>query len=89
MGYLDYTGLSHFKDKLETIFAPINHKHQSASLGSSIYYTSGTGTAAKTTSPYNFAKWEANLPEITSLYDGLTISYKVPVAGHGTYGTCL
>lgn len=49
----------------------------------------GTGTAAVTTSPYNFAKWECPLPEVTSLYDGLTIAYKVPVAGNGSYGTCL
>ncbi len=30
MGYLDYNGLSHFKDKLTTIFAPIVHTHNVA-----------------------------------------------------------
>ena len=52
-------------------------------------YIVGTGTAAKTNSPFCFSKWEADAPEITSLYNGLTILYKVPVAGNGKYGTCL
>lgn len=52
-------------------------------------YAVGTGTAAVTTSPYTHAKWEANIPVVTNLTDGLTIAYKVPVAGNGTYGTCL
>lgn len=52
-------------------------------------YIVGTGTAAKTSTPFCFSKWEASASEITSLYDGLTILYKVPVAGNGTYGTCL
>lgn len=57
--------------------------------GGGLPYAAGTGTAAKTTSPYNFAKWEADISEITELKDGLVITYKVPVAGNGTYGTCL
>ena len=53
-------------------------------------YKTGTGTAAKTSSPYCFAKWEVVLDDsITELYDGLAIVYKVPVAGNGSYGTCL
>ena len=52
-------------------------------------YIVGTGTAAVTTSPYTHTKWEASAPEITELYDGLTIIYKVPVAGNGSYGTAL
>ncbi len=68
------------KVKLGTTTYDINSVH-------SCY--NGTGTAAVTTSPYTFAKWECSLPEVTSLYDGLTIVYKVPVAGNGSYGTCL
>lgn len=52
-------------------------------------YIVGTGTAAVTSSPYTHSKWEASAPEITELYDGLTIIYKVPVAGNGSYGTGL
>ena len=50
-----------------------------------------SGTAAVTTSPYTAAKWQttADDPRITSLYSGLTISLKIPVAGNGTYGTLL
>ena len=49
------------------------------------------GTAAVTTSPYTASKWytTANDPRITSLYSGLTISLKIPVAGNGSYGTLL
>lgn len=52
-----------------------------------IHYTTGTGTAAVTTSPYNFAKWDCTINSVTELYDGLTVVYKVPVAGNGSYGT--
>ena len=50
-----------------------------------------SGTAAVTSSPYTAAKWQttADDPRITSLYSGLTISLKIPVAGNGTYGTLL
>lgn len=54
-----------------------------------VFFAKGTGTAAKTTSPYNYSKWEASISNITELEDGLTIAYQVPVAGNGTYGTCL
>lgn len=52
-------------------------------------YIQGTGTAAVTSSPYCFSKWEAADTNIDSLFDGLMIAYRVPVAGNGTYGTCL
>lgn len=54
-----------------------------------VHYAAGTGTTAVTSSPYTFSKWEASIPAITELYDGLIIAYKVPVAGNGSYGTCL
>ena len=53
------------------------------------HYIAGTGTAAVTTSPYTFAKWEASSDAITELYDGLAIVYKVPVVGSSVAGTCL
>lgn len=49
----------------------------------------GTGTAAKTSSPYCHAKWEASMPEVAAPVHGMTILYKVPVAGNGSYGTAL
>lgn len=60
-------------------------------IGGGVIYPcyDGTGTAAITTSPYNYAKWDGLISNITNLYDGLTIAYKVPIAGHATYGTCL
>ena len=56
--------------------------------GIGVYYKTGTGTAAVTTSPYTFAKWDCTDERVTELYDGLMMLYKVPVAGNGTYGTC-
>lgn len=56
---------------------------------SALRYVTGTGTAAKTSSPYISAKWEADIDDISEYYDGLTIVYKVPVAGNGSYGTVL
>ena len=49
------------------------------------------GTAAVTTSPYTSSKWytTADDSRIAALYSGLTISLKIPVAGHSTYGTLL
>ena len=50
-------------------------------------YVIGTGTEAKTTSgSYHHAKWDAVLPGITNLETGLYFVYKIPVAGHNTYG---
>ena len=56
---------------------------------SALRYVTGTGTAAKTSKPYISAKWEADIDDISEYYDGLTIVYKVPVAGNGSYGTVL
>ena len=49
------------------------------------------GTAAVTSSPYTASKWYTTTddPRITSLYSGLTISLKIPIAGNGSYGTLL
>lgn len=30
-----------------------------------VHYAAGTGTAAVTSSPYTFSKWEASIPAIT------------------------
>ena len=56
---------------------------------SALHYIAGSGTAAVTSKPYNYAKWEGTDDKITEYYNGLTILYKVGVAGNGTYGTCL
>lgn len=53
------------------------------------YVTEITGTAAVTSKPYNAAIWAGTCPGVTSLYTGLTVQVKVPVAGNGTYGTVL
>ena len=61
----------------------------------SIPFFTGTGTAAKTSSPYDSARWIYNgASEITldangKPADGTTICVRVPVAGNGTYGTGL
>lgn len=52
-------------------------------------YFAGTGTAAVTSSPYCFAKWNLTGSDLTELKDGATLIYKVPVAGNASYGTCL
>ena len=55
----------------------------------------GTGTAAKTSSPYNSARWtydgasEITLDANGKPANGTTICVRVPVAGHGSYGTGL
>ncbi len=50
-----------------------------------------SGTAAVTTSPYTASKWYTTVddPRITTLYSGLTITLKIPIAGNGSYGTVL
>ena len=50
-------------------------------------YRNVTGTAAKTTSPQNSAKWDVTDDTVTQYWDGMIVSVKVPVAGHATYGT--
>ena len=62
------------------------------SMPDGVFFLSNvSGTAAVTSSPYTSAKWytTANDNRITSLYSGLTIALKIPVAGHSTYGTVL
>ena len=54
-----------------------------------IDYLTGTGTAAKNTSPYCFAKWDFTDENVTEYYDGLAYFIKVPVAGNSTYGSCI
>lgn len=51
--------------------------------------TNVTGTAAVTTNLYNAAVWSGTCDGVTSLYTGLTVNIKIPVAGNGTYGTVL
>ena len=48
-----------------------------------------TGTAAVTSSPYYASRWTGKYPGIDSLYTGLKVQVKVPVAGNETYGTVL
>ena len=58
--------------------------------GGGLCYVEGSGSiAAVTTSPYYAAQWKGTSQDITSLYTGLTIIYKLDVAGNGTYGTLL
>lgn len=52
-------------------------------------YRSLTGTAAVTSSPYTHAKWDVTDDTVTQYVDGMVVCVKVPVAGHGTYGTGL
>lgn len=50
-------------------------------------YRTLTGTAADTISPYNHSKWDVTDSTVTEYVDGMVVCLKVPVAGHGTYGT--
>jgi len=45
--------------------------------------------AQKTTSPVSAAIWRGNCENISSLYSGLRVTYKVPVVGGASYGTVL
>lgn len=54
------------------------------------YYVPGTNSeVAKTTNPYYAARWRGTCSKVSGLYSGLTIWYKVEVAGHSTYGVVL
>lgn len=54
------------------------------------FYVAGTNSiACVTTSPYYAARWKGTNDQITSLYTGLTINFKIDVAGNGSYGTVL
>lgn len=52
-------------------------------------YRNLVGTAAKTTSPYECAKYDVTDDSITEYVDGMVVCYKVPVAGNGDRGTAL
>ena len=52
-------------------------------------YRELTGTAAVTATPYTHAKWDVVDESVTEYRDGMVVCVKVPVAGHGTYGTGL
>lgn len=52
-------------------------------------YTSLTGTAAVTTSPYYCARYDVTDSSVTEYTNGMMVSIRVPVAGSGTYGTAL
>lgn len=54
------------------------------------FYVAGTNSiACVTSSPYYSARWKGTNSSITSLYTGLTINFKIDVAGNGSYGTVL
>lgn len=57
--------------------------------GGVYFVTPGDSIAADTSSPYYASRWKGTNPKITSLFTGLTIAYKIEVAGNGTYGTVL
>ena len=55
-----------------------------------IYYLTDNGSiAADTTTPYYASRWITTNDNVTSYFDGMTVAFKVPVAGNGTYGTVL
>ena len=55
-----------------------------------IYYLTNNGSiAADTTTPYYASRWITTNDNVTSYFDGMTVAFKVPVAGNGTYGTVL
>ena len=63
----------------------------SVTVGQTLHYITGAnGTNANTKSgSYYAAKWVGTDSSITSLYTGLTIAFKVQVAGNTNYGTVL
>ena len=64
----------------ELTFTPSSHTHTKSEItdlsGNLIYYIEGTGSTAGT--------WLGSHDDITEYYDGLTITYKIPVAGAST-----
>lgn len=53
------------------------------------YVTEANSVAAKTSKPYYSSQWNGTNANVTSYYTGLTIAFKIGVAGNGTYGTVL
>lgn len=87
---IDINLLNRFLTNLRSLFAT---KSEVAAKQDALMYnaTSGTsGTAAATAKPYYATRWRVDLSnQVTELYSGLTILFKIPVAGNGTYGTLL
>lgn len=85
--------MANFKDLIVNGDARIVGKlYANQSMPDGVFFLSNvSGTAAVTSSPYTSAKWytTVNDSRITSLYSGLTIALKIPVAGNGIYGTVL
>lgn len=80
--YLDKTGLTRLWEKIKSLVKVTDKK--------TVHYVVGTNSvAAVTTSPYTSSIWKGTDNSVTELYDGLTIAFKVDVAGNGTYGTLL
>ncbi len=52
-------------------------------------YRTLTGTAAVTSSPYYCSRWDVTDDTVTAYEDGMVVWLEVPVAGNGSYGTCL
>lgn len=70
--YLDYTGLSHFKDKLDLKYENKGHEINN---NRNVEYIVGTQTAAT-------GSW-TGVTQDTQLYDGKLILYFLPCAGSG------
>lgn len=85
--------MANFKDLIVNGDARIVGKlYANQSMPDGVFFLSNvSGTAAVTSSPYTAAKWYTTVNDnrISSLYSGLTIALKIPVAGNGTYGTVL
>ncbi len=72
------------------VTAPSYLKNKPTVPDCGMFYIEGEDSvAADTTSPYYAARWKGRSDNVTELYTGLTIIYKIDVAGHATYGTVL
>lgn len=78
--------ISNVTSKISTISFGISIPDVNAPLK---VYTSVTGTAAVTSSPYYCARYDVTDPSITKYTNGMMVSIRVPVAGNGSYGTAL
>ena len=77
--------------KLKINGTTVSLYQDTAVSGTGIPFVKGAnGVAANTTSgSYYAAQWKGTNSNITSLYDGLMIAFRVQVAGNATYGTLL
>ena len=64
---------------------------QNAKVDGSLFYVKGSGSVpgSTTTATRSSVVWHGNNSSITELYDGLTINYKIEIAGQSSYGTML